>query len=182
MAVVMSPARQAWHERGEEGVLEKNTRLSTSSYPGEERASATLSAEETSGQDDAAARPPCKHSIPPGTDDEANNGDPEDNQNVMTLFSAVLAPNTFNTMVEDTDYTRAHRQIGVVLTNEVYYGVLIPDQHEGQEELNQSQIIFLKKPSFRLAGLVVKTILTVETPLLSCPDRVKASLRNKSSE
>ena len=83
----------------------------------------------------------------------------------MTLFSAVLAPNTFNTTVEDTDYTRALIQIGVVLTNEVYDGVLIPDQHEGQEELNQSQILFLKKPSFRLAGLVVTTILTVETPL-----------------
>ena len=40
MAVVMSPARQAWHERGEEGVLEENVRLSTRSYPGEERASA----------------------------------------------------------------------------------------------------------------------------------------------
>ena len=53
----------------------------------------------------------------------------------MTLFSAVLAPNTFNTMVEDTDYTRAHRQIGVVLTNEVYDGVLIPNQH-----LNKSHI------------------------------------------
>ena len=35
MAVVMSPARQACHERGEEGVLEENARLSTRSYPGE---------------------------------------------------------------------------------------------------------------------------------------------------
>ena len=60
----------------------------------------------------------------------------------MTLFSAVLAPNSFNKTVEDTDYTRAHRQIGVVLTNEVYDGVLIPDQHEGQEELKQSDIVF----------------------------------------
>ena len=91
-----------------------------------------MATEETSGQDDAAARPPGRPSIPPGTDDEANNGDPKDHQNGMTLFSAVLAPNSFNTTAEDTDYTRAHRQIGVVLTNEVYDGVLIPDQHEGQ--------------------------------------------------
>ena len=78
-----------------------------------------MATEESSGQYDAAARPPGRPSIPPGIDDEANNGDPEDHQNGMTLFSAVLAPNTFNTTVEDTDYTRALRQIGVVLTNEV---------------------------------------------------------------
>ena len=35
MAVVMSPARQAWHDRREEGVLEENARLSTRSHPGE---------------------------------------------------------------------------------------------------------------------------------------------------
>ena len=35
MAVVMSPARQACHERGEEGILEENAILSTRSYPGE---------------------------------------------------------------------------------------------------------------------------------------------------
>ena len=145
--------------------MEENAILSTRSYPGEERASATLATEEASGQEYEAARPPGRPSIPPGTDNEANNFDPEDHQNGMTLFSAVLAPNTFNTKVEDTDYTRALRQIGVVLTNEVYYGVLIPDQHEGQEELNQSQKLFLKKPSFRLAGLVVTTIITVENPL-----------------
>ena len=51
MAVVMSLARQAWHDRGEEGVLEENARLSTRSYPGEERASATLATEEASGQE-----------------------------------------------------------------------------------------------------------------------------------
>ena len=124
-----------------------------------------MATEETSGQEDAAARPPGRPSIPPVTDDESNNGDPEDHKNGMTLFSAMIAPNSFNTTVEDTDCTRAHRQIGVVLTNEVYDGVLIPDHHEGQEELNQSQILFLKKPSVRLAGLVVTTILTVETPL-----------------
>ena len=124
-----------------------------------------MATEETSGQEDAAARPPGRPLIPPGTDDEANNGDLEDHQNGMTLFSAVLAPNSFNTTVEDTNYTRAHRQNGVVLTNEVYDGILIPDQHEGQEELKQSQILFLKKPLVRLAGLVVTTILIVETPL-----------------
>ena len=101
-----------------------------------------MATEETSVQEDAAARPPGRPSIPPGTDDEANNGDPEDHQNGMTLFSAVLVPNSFNKTVEDTDYTRAHRQIGVVLTNEVYDGVLIPDQHEWQEELKQTDFFF----------------------------------------
>ena len=42
MAAMMSPSRQARHERGEKGVLEANARLITRSYPGEERASATL--------------------------------------------------------------------------------------------------------------------------------------------
>ena len=116
-----------------------------------------MSTEETSGQEDSAARPPGRHSIPPGTDAEANNGDPEYHLNGTTLFSDVLAPNTSN--------RRALRQMGVVLTNVVYDGVLLPDRNEGQEELNQSLRLFLKKPSVRLADLVVTTILTVGTSL-----------------
>ena len=96
--------------------MEANARLITRSYPGEERASATLATEETSGKEDAAARQPGRPSIPPGAYDESNNGDPENHQNGMTLFSAVLAPNTFNITVEDTDHTRALRHIVVVLT------------------------------------------------------------------
>ena len=54
----------------------------------------------------------------------------------MNIFSAVLVPNTYN--------TRSLRHIGVVLTNVVYDGVLITNRHEGQDELNHSQILFLR--------------------------------------
>ena len=72
-------------------------------------ASATLATEETSRQEDAAARPLGRPSIPPGTDAEGNYSNHEDHQNGMTLFCAVLAANTSNTTVEDTDQTRALR-------------------------------------------------------------------------
>ena len=124
-----------------------------------------MATDETSGQEDTATSPTSRPSIPSGIDAEANNGDHKYHQNGMTLFSAVLAHNTSNTTVEDTDLTRALRQMGVALTNEVYDGVLIPKWHEGQEELNQSQRLFLKKPSVRLSYLVVTTILTVVTSL-----------------
>ena len=97
---------------------------------------------EKSGQEDASARPPGRPSIPPGTDAEANNGNPKDHQNGMTIFSDVLAPNTYNTTVENIYQTRALRQMGVVLNTEVYDGVLIPAQHEGKEYLNQSHILY----------------------------------------
>ena len=79
MAEVMIPLRQARHERGEEGVLESNARLIKMSYPIEAIPSATLSTEETSGQEDSEARTPGTPSIPPGTDAEANkNSNPTD--------------------------------------------------------------------------------------------------------
>ena len=124
--------------------MESNVKFITRSYPGEESASATLPTEETSGQEDAAATKPGRPSIPPGTYAEANNGDPEDHLKGMALFSTVLAPNTSITTVEDTDLTRALQQMGVVLTNEVYDGVLIPNRHDGKKELNQSLRLFFK--------------------------------------
>ena len=51
----------------------------------------------------------------------------------------VLAPNTSNTTMLELDQAAALRQIGVVLTNEVYDGVLVPGQHDEQEEIMESR-------------------------------------------
>ena len=83
----------------------------------------------------------------------------------MTLFSAVLAPNTSNTTMLELDQATALRQMGVVLTNEVYDGVRIPDQQDELEEIMESRKTFLKKPAVRLAGLVITIVLAVGTPL-----------------
>ena len=65
----------------------------------------------------------------------------------------------------ELDQAAALRQMGAVLTNEVYDGVPIPDQHDKQEEMNQSQKMFLKKPAVRLSGLVKKIVIAAGTTL-----------------
>ena len=96
---------------------------------------------------------------------EANDGNPEDHQYKVTLFSAVLAPDTSTTTMVQIDQATALRQMGVILTNEVYAGVCIPDEHNEQEEMNRPWKRFLNKLEVRLAGLVVKEILAVGTHL-----------------
>ena len=96
-----------------------------------------------SGQDDAAAGPSGGAAIAPGTYSEANNGEPKYHQYNVTPFSDMLAPNTSNTTMLELYQASALRQMGVVLTNELYDGVPIPDQHDEQEEMNQSRKRFL---------------------------------------
>ena len=95
---------------------------------------------DTEDHQSAAAGPSGRASINPGTYYEANSGDSEDHQYNMTIFIAVLALETSNTMSVETYPTTALRQMGIVLTNEVYIGVHIPDEHGGQEMINQSHI------------------------------------------
>ena len=108
-----------------------------------------------SGRDDAVAGPSGGATIAPNIDYEENDGDLEDHQSNVTPFSAVLAPNTSNTTMLELDQAAALRQMGVVLTNEVYDGVRIPDQHDEQQEIRESRKTFLKKPAVRLAGLLI---------------------------
>ena len=91
------------------------------------------------GRDDAVAGPSGGATIAPETDSEPNDGDPEDHQYNVTPFSAVPAPRTSNTTMLELDQAAALRQMGVVLTNEVYDGVPIPDQHDEQQEIMESQ-------------------------------------------
>ena len=119
-------------EGGGEGVLQAQNHyggssLITTSDTREDRASATLMNVDISGQDDAVAGPSGGDTIAPDTDYEANDGNPEDHQYNVTPFSAVLAHNTSNTTMLELDQAAALRQMGVVLTNELYDGVLIPD-------------------------------------------------------
>ena len=81
------------------------------------------------GQDNAVTGPSGGAAIAPDTDYEANDGDPEDHQSNVTPFSSAFAPNTPNTTMLELDQSEALRHMDAVLTNEVYYGVPVPNQN-----------------------------------------------------
>ena len=60
-----------------------------------------------SGRYDAASEPSGGSEIAPGTDSEANDGNPEDHQYNLNPFSAVLAPDTSNK--NNYSYTKQQR-------------------------------------------------------------------------
>ena len=116
MAYITSLTRQTRQER--EGrskrVLQApnhsdGSSLITTSYPREDRASATLKTVDISGRENAVAGPSGGSAIAPDTDYEANYGNPEDHQCDVTPFSDVPAPNTSNTTILELDQAAALR-------------------------------------------------------------------------
>ena len=78
----------------------------------------------------------------------------------------MIAPDTSNTKMLYIDQITVLMEMGVRITNELYYGVLITNNRE-EEEMNPSRKIFLKKLAVRLAGLVLTKNISLVTPSLS---------------
>ena len=64
---------------------------------------------------------------------KATSEDPEYHQSSLTPFSAVLAPDTSNTTMLEIYKATVLREMGIRLTNELYDGIRIPNQHDQQE-------------------------------------------------
>ena len=80
-------------------------------------------------QEYAAEDPSGGSVIDTGTDSEAVSGDLKVHQFNVTLLSAVIEPDTYNTKMVYIYQSTALSEVGFRLTNDLYDGVLTPNNN-----------------------------------------------------